>query len=195
MLKKKEVVYRYVLTEALEKRRYRFTQLEISRRFGFSLSTVNNSLKHLEGIGAIEKRARGFEIVDTKKALIFWASIRNLKKDIIYTTRAEKDVQKIEGEMPSEVVFTAYSAYYLKYNDAPADYSEVYVYYDRNRIDEIEERFPRKKGPPNIFVLEKDEFMPEDSLVPIPQMYVDLWNLKEWYAKDFLNALELRLFK
>ena len=25
------------------------------------------------------------------------------------------------------------------------------------------------------------------------QIFVDLWNLKEWYAKDYLNALERRL--
>jgi len=37
MLKKKEVVWRHILTEALERRRLSFTQLELSKRFGFSL--------------------------------------------------------------------------------------------------------------------------------------------------------------
>jgi len=27
----------------------------------------------------------------------------------------------------------------------------------------------------------------------LPLVYIDLWNLKEWYAKEFLNALEERL--
>jgi len=27
----------------------------------------------------------------------------------------------------------------------------------------------------------------------IAQIFVDLWNLKEWYAKDFLKAMEAKL--
>ncbi|MEM4359232.1 MAG: helix-turn-helix domain-containing protein [Candidatus Bilamarchaeaceae archaeon] len=195
MLKKKEVVYRYILTEALERKQLSFTQLSLSRMFGISLSTVSNALKPLEKIGAIEKRTRSFNIIDIRKALSFWATARNMAKDIVYSARSDLPVQKIEAGMPAEVVFTAYSGYRFLYNEAPADYGEIYVYADKKALEGIKERFPETKGPPNVFVLEKDAFMPEGNIAPIPQIYVDLWNLKEWYARDYLVALERRLFK
>jgi len=192
---KKEVIYRYILTEAIERKQLSFTQLSLSKKFRFSLSTVNNALKPLEAMGAVEKRTRSFNIIDLRKILILWATARNITKDIRYTTRSDLPVQKIEGGMPTDVVFTAYSAYRFLYNEAPADYGEVYVYADRKALEEINERFPKSKGPPNIFVLEKDEYMPSGNIAPIPQIYVDLWNLKEWYAKEYLDALERRMFK
>ncbi|MEM2909248.1 MAG: helix-turn-helix domain-containing protein [Candidatus Bilamarchaeaceae archaeon] len=195
MLKKKEVVYRYILTEALERKQLSFTQLSLSRMFGISLSTVSNALKPLEKIGAIEKRTRSFNIIDIRKALSFWATARNMAKDIVYSARSDLPVQKIEAGMPAEVVFTAYSGYRFLYNEAPADYGEIYVYADKKALEGIKERFPETKGSPNVFVLEKDAFMPEGNIAPIPQIYVDLWNLKEWYARDYLVALERRLFK
>jgi len=194
-MKKKEVLYRYILTEMLERKQLSFTQLSLSKKFGFSLSTVNNALKQLEAMGAVEKRTRSFNIIDLRKILILWATARNIAKDIRYTTRSDLPVQKIEGRMPTDAVFTAYSAYRFLYNEAPADYGEVYVYADGKALEEIKERFPKSKGPPNIFVLKKDEYMPSGNIVPIPQIYVDLWNLKEWYAKNYLDALERRLFK
>jgi hypothetical protein len=30
-------------------------------------------------------------------------------------------------------------------------------------------------------------------LAPIAQIFVDLWNIREWYAKDYLDALSRRL--
>lgn len=193
MLKKKEIVYREILSVALEKRQFSFTQLSLSKKFGFSLSTINNALKPLERIGAIEKRTRSFVIVDMKKALLYWASERNLRKDIIYSTRSDMPLMKIEGSMTANVVFSAFSAYRLHYDEAPADYGEVYVYADEGILEEIKERFPERKGPANVIVLEKDQFMPDKPIAPLPQIYVDLWNIREWYAKDYLDALSKRL--
>lgn len=193
MLKKKEIIYREILSIAIGEKQFRFTQLGLSKKYGFSLSTISNALKPLERIGAIEKHARSFALVDIRKAITYWASERNLKKDIIYSTRSALPVQKIEGSMPSGVLFTAFSAYRLKYDDAPADYGEVYVYAEKDTLEEIKERFPQAKGPPNILVLEKDGFMKERSFAPIPQVYVDLWNIREWYARDYLDALSRRL--
>jgi DNA-binding transcriptional MocR family regulator len=194
MLKKKEVIYRYILSQALEKKQLSFTQLQLSKNFNISLSTVNNALKPLERIGAIEKRTRSFEILDMKKALIFWASERKFNRDIVYRTRSDMPIMKIEGSMPDKIVFTAFSAYRLKYDEAPADYSEVYVYADKETLGEIKSRFPLKKGPANIIVLEKDPYMSDKPIIAVSQLYVDLWNIREWYAKDFLDALEKRLF-
>ena len=29
--------------------------------------------------------------------------------------------------------------------------------------------------------------------ITVAQIFVDLWNLKEWYAKDFLKAMEKKI--
>lgn len=194
MLKKKEIIYRDLCDGAL-KERFLFTQLELSKKFNFSLSTVNNALRPLEQMGAIRKKRRGFEVTDIKKLLLYWASVRTVWRDIVYTTRVELPVMKIEASVPPGSIFTAYSGYRIAYHEAPADYSEVYVYAPKKILDEMSRRFPKKEGPANLFVLEPDEFLVKSMAVsvPISQLYVDLWNMKEWYAKDFLSALERRI--
>ena len=139
-------------------------------------------------MGAVRINQRNFDVIDKKKILYYWASARNIEKDIVYKTRVEKKISKIESEMPSNVTYGAYSAYKFRFKDVPADYSEVYVYSDD--IEEIEKRFPKNNKQPNLFVLKKDTNMKE---ITVAQIFVDLWNLKEWYAKDFLKAMEKKI--
>jgi hypothetical protein len=139
-------------------------------------------------MNAIKIKQRGFDVIDKKKVLYYWASVRNLEKDVIYKTRVEEPVRKIESEMPSNIVYAGYSAYKFKFRDVPSDYSEVYAYSDN--LEDIKKRFPGKKGNPNLFILKKDKNMKN---MTIAQIFVDLWNLKEWYAKDFLNAIEVKI--
>ena len=195
MLKKNEWVYRHILILTMEKKATRFTQLELSKYFKISLSTVNNALEPLRRMGCITVQQRFFTITDTRKLLLYWATIRNIQRDLLYTTRMNASIKEIENLVPSDAVFTAYTAYKLLYKEAPADYSEVYFYIPQETLPEIKERFPKSKGPPNVFVLEGDPFLlnGKHPLVSGPQLYVDLWNLKEWYAQEFLTALEKRL--
>lgn len=191
-MKKKEFVYR----ELLEKKNQRITQLDLSKKLGISLSTVNNSLKPLIRIGAVETKLRSLEIKDKEKIIIHWANTRNLEKDIIYSTRVDLPIKKIENSIPENILFTAYSGFKFKYNDVPADYSEVYVYADEKTKKEIEKRFPPNKKTPNLFVICEDYHLRKlsgNNIVPAQQIFVDLWNLKEWYAKDFISELKKRL--
>lgn len=188
----KEIIYREILTQFLENKQTVFTQLALSKKFKFSLSTVNNALKPLVAIGAVHVKTRGFELSDAKKLLLYWATVRNLEKDILYSTRIELPVTELEKLVPSNAGFTAYSAYRLKFKDAPADYSELYFYVPENELGEVKRRFPKNKGPANVIVLKSDKFL-KKGIAPLPQVFVDLWNLKTWYAKDFVNALEERL--
>ncbi len=186
---KKELVYDYLLTEVIENKRRTFTQLEISKRFGFSLSTVSNALSPLASMGAVEKKARSFVLADPKKALYYWATMRKFEKDIVYRTRVELPVLELERLVPSSAAFTAYSAYRFTFKDAPADYSEVYFYVPENELNEVKKRFPLRKGPPNVFALigqGKDR-------VSKPLLFADLWNIRTWYAREFLQALEKRM--
>ena len=184
-MKRIEEVYREILFQSMEKKKNNLTQSYLANTLNVSLSVVNLALNPLRKMGAIKINQRNFDVVDKKKILYYWASARNIEKDIIYKTRAEKPVTKIESEMPNDVIYGAYSAYKFKFNDIPADYSEVYVY--SSDAKEIEKRFSKNNNNPNLFVLKKDNNMKETT---IAQIFVDLWNMKEWYARDFLKAIE-----
>lgn len=189
---KKEIVWREILHQAQQHGERRFTQQALARKFSLSLSTVFNALKVPRASGAIEVRGRGFRLRDFEKFLLLWATYRNVRKDIAYQTHTDLSVRAAEGALPAGVILGAYSAYRFTYHDAPADYDKVYVYADE--IDVIKKRFPPTKGYANIFVLKPDPFLHTyGHTTPPVQTFVDLWNLEDWYAKDFLNALKGRL--
>ena len=184
-MKRIEEVHREILFQSMENNRNNLTQSHLAKALNVSLSVINIALKPLKQMNAIRINQRSFDVIDKRKILYYWASTRNIEKDIIYKTRAEKAVSKIESEMPNDAVYAGYSAYKFKFKDVPADYSEVYAYSDN--AEEIKKRFPENKKNPNIFVLKKDRNMKK---ITIAQIFVDLWNLKEWYAKDFLKSME-----
>ncbi len=195
-MKKKELVYREILYKSMEMKKNFQTQLELSRELGLSLSTINSAVRQLARFGGIEILKQGFRLMDAEKIATFWASARSVQKDITYATRANMQVSEIEKNMPSGAIYTAYSGFKFQKNNTPADYSEVYVYADNETLLEIKARFPEAKGPANLIVLKSDDRLgkiSKNSIAPIAQIYVDLWNLKEWYAKEFRNELEKQI--
>src|SRR3989344_2544820 len=103
-MKKIETVYREILYKAIEEKNRTLTQSNIAKTLKISLSTVNHSLKPLREMGAIKIGLRIFKVLDIKKILYYWASIRSLNKDIIYSTRVDKPVYKIESNMPDDII-------------------------------------------------------------------------------------------
>lgn len=202
---KKEIIWREILYQAIEKKKIKFTPLDrkhltgftqkdLAKKFGFSLSTVFNALKIPRASGAIEVKGRGFLLRDKEKFLQIWATFRNLEKDIIYKTHSDFSVAKIEGLMPPKIIYGGFSAFLKKFKQTPADYDKVYIYANEKELKEVKKRFPKKKGYENLIVLKKDSFLSSyGQITPVVQIYVDLWNLKEWYAKDFLNKLKEKL--
>ncbi len=194
-MKKKEIIIREIITQILLKNK-KITQLGLAKKLNVSLSTVNNAIRPLVQLGTVEAKRRGLFVRDIKKSLIYLASIRNLKKDIIYQTYSPLSAEEIEKSLPEGTLFTAFSAYKFLYEDVPADYSEVYAYADEKSLLEIKKRFPEKKGPRNIFILKADDSLfklSKQGIVPLAQLFIDLWNIKQWYAKEFLDALEKRM--
>ena len=189
-MNKVESVYRELLYNAIEKENKKLTQSYLAKTLKVSLSTVNLALKPLSRMNAVRIKRMGFDVIDVKKILYYWASMRNVEKDIIYQTRVEEPVAEIEKQMPDDAVFTAFSAYKFKFKDVPADYSEVYVY----GSEEIKKRFKENNKMPNLFVLRKDNAIEKyGKTATIANLFVDLWNLRQWYAKDFLKALEVKI--
>jgi len=192
---KKEIIWREILFQAIENKKIEFTQKELAQKYGFSLSTVFNALKIPRSVSALEGK-RGLKVRDIEKFLHLWATFRNLKKDIIYQTNIPKPVRAIEGEMSPSAIFGAYSAFVKKHKTAPADYDKVYIYLPENKISEIKIRCPCRKGYSNLMVLRADFWLKNfGKLTSDCQTFVDLWNLPEWYAKDFLNALKDKILK
>ena len=143
-MKKKEIIWRYILSEALKKRQFIFTQKNLAETFNISTCTVFNALKAPRQLSAIEVTGRFFRLKSIEKLLLLWATHRNLGSDIIYATHVGKSAREIEGLMPPNVIFGAFSAYRFAHNEAPADYDQVYVYADK--LDEIKKRFPKNTG-------------------------------------------------
>ena len=191
MITKKEIIWREILVKATKREQLEFTQKNLAQKFGFSVSTVFNALNTPRSQGAVKVTGRNFRVVDAEKLLYIWATQRNLEKDVIYKTFFSASAKEIEGLMPPDVVFGAYSAYVHKLGNAPADYDKVYVYAGDHELLELKNRFPKTKGNPNVFILQKDNFLePENGVTPAVQIFVDLWNIKDWYAREFLNKLK-----
>lgn len=199
-MKKQEILFRVIACEYLRGKKS-FTQLELARDTGISLSTVNLAISNLSKVNAIKVMQRSFSVISLERLLMFWTAHRNLARDVSYSTNVDDSVKGVEGSMPDGIAFTAYTAYKLLYNDVPADYSEVYVYAGQESLKEIQKRFAYKKGIPNLFVLEADAILSREisehklshSSVCPAQAFVDLWNIKAWYANDFVSALKTRL--
>ena len=188
-MKKKEWVYREILYQTLEKKENFITQKFLSEKCKVSIGNVNHAIEPLESMNAIEKKPKGFRVIEAKKILLYWASIRNLNRDIVYETFAKNSVMDIEKSMP-QVLFTAYSCFKFKFNSVPSDYSEVLIYGNKK---EIMDRFPPEQGKHNVIVLQPDTHLMQFKEIPISQLFADLWNLNTWYAQEFLKALEVKI--
>ncbi len=177
------------------------TQAGVSKTSGISVSAVNRLAKELNSLSIIDVGRREFKIMDFERLLVFWATHRRLQRDIVYSTRVDMDIGKIEGSMPVGIAFTAFTDYKLIVGEPPADYSEVYVYSTEKALDTIIGRFPPKKGIKNLFIIKTDRRLAgmierkelKKDCVGIPQMFVDLWNIRAWYAREFTNRLIYRL--
>ncbi len=191
-MKRKEEVYLYILQNY---KKGKITQQGIGKALGISLSTVNNALAPLKKMQAVEIKPRQLVVRDSEKISTYWATIRKLDKDVIYSTRVNMNVNEIENSLPPGIIYTAFSGYKFLFKDVPADYSEVYVYCTEKKLGEIKKRFPLLKGPPNLFMLQSNEFLEKfKNIAPPHLLFVDLWNVKGWYARDFLNALREKLW-
>ncbi len=191
-MKKIEIIWRELLNSVLENKVRRFEQKALAQKFGFSTSTVFQALKVPRQMGAVRVTGRYFVLEDPEKLLYHWASTRNIESDILASLKVSEPILEIEAKMPPKVIFGAYSAARMTLTTPPADYDKIYIY--SNDIEKIKERFEIKKGNANLFVLKSDKFLLDYGQTTIlAQTFVDLWNLKDWYAREYVKAIKEKI--
>lgn len=188
-----EYIWRELLDRVIEKKHPEFTMIELSKKYSLSTSVVNHALIPLKELNIIKINKTSSKVIDWERLLFFWATRRSLKKDIIYQTFSPLSVYDREGLMPADVISTAYTAFRYFFKKTPADYNNVYFY--SNNLKTIIKRFPKNKRPPNIFILKPDPYLIKSKKISLAQLFVDLWNLPEWYAKDFQEVTLLEIKK
>lgn len=180
-----ETLWHHLLWSALDEGQFHLTQKSLADYFGYSLSTVNLAYKKI-GEAGVNK--------DVKKLLYFWATHRSFKKDIIYKTHVDLPILEIEGMIPDGAILGCYTAAKNILNEPPADYSKVFFYFDEDKLDIVKKRYPSAKGNNNLFILKTYSKQKDyGNVTTLPQTFVDLWNLSDWYAKDFVAALERKI--
>lgn len=194
MVRKTDRVLREILYRVYERNEPFMSQKSLAQACGLSMDTVNRLVAKLNQFRAIKKKPLGFRVINPKKVLSYWASTRNLARNIVYSTYSPDPVPKIEDELPPGSIFTAYSGYRLKFGRTPIHYEEVFVYADP---DGVRRKFPESKVERrNLFVLRTDPHLGrvgKDRAVPLAQLYVDLWQIGGAKADRFILELEKRL--
>ena len=193
---KKEVTWREILIQARLHKKTIFTQKGLADGFGFSVSTVFNALKAVRAANIISVSGRNFRLESYQKLLYLWATARAFQKEILFSAYVESDAKKIESLIPAGAEFGLYSAASHIYKIEPADYDHIYLYASGQELEKVLERFPGanvKSKNPNLIILKKDAWLDRYGEFSLEQIFVDIWNAPEWYAKDFLRKIEEKL--
>ena len=187
-MQKIEFIWRHLLDKYLESRQSFFRQQDLAARFHLSSSTVNLAVKPLRELGAIKVGGRGFEILNPDKILYHWASHHRLVPQI--QLRVNLPILEIEGRLPDGTIPTAYTAVREHFGEPPADYDKVHCYHPHPTV--IASRFETEiiPGPSNLFILQSDSFL---SSLSLSQLFVDLWQLSDWYSTDFVNLVKSKI--
>jgi hypothetical protein len=190
-MKKIETIYHYLLYQAIEKTQFQHTQAGLAELFRFSTSTINLALAKPTAIGAVRKSGKFFVVADPLKLLYLAATFRNLAKDIIYHTTSTLTIHELEGLAPPATIFGGYSAASQILVEPPADYSSLYLYTDSSDLHTIKSRYPSTTaGSTQVVILQKPTHIQATAHTSLPPTFIDIWNMSDWYAHDFITALE-----
>jgi len=194
-MRKEERILREILT-GIKEGKERFFQKDISKVCNVSIGLVNKVIKKLEFQGSVQRGGRGFSVIDANKILFYWATKRRIKEEVSEKYYIKSSVENIEKTLPNCVIFTAFSGWRLLTGRVPADYREVYVFVPKGS-EEVMRLWLKgnkpSKGPENLFIIyTDDEHLIKNSkknIVPVPQIFVDLYSVGGISSKYFLNDI------
>jgi hypothetical protein len=186
------MVWRHLLVAAFDHGIRRSSLTRLSAELDLPVTTIHKALERPRAIGVVRGSASGLRVLDPKRLQLMWAAVRNLDRDVVYTTRIPIAVSEIEARLPASAIPTAYTAFVQhEGRNLVADYEQVVVYANAN---EVRRRFPPHRGQVNLVVLEPDPLLSQYGRVaPRCQVYADLFNLPTWQAQRFLEALDHEL--
>ena len=192
MITRTEMVWRHLLVAAFDQGIRRSSLTQLSAELDLPVSTIHKALERPRAIGSVRGSPGGLRVLDPKRLQLLWAAQRDLDRDIVYATRVPMTVGDIEARLPISAIPTAYTAFVRHAGrNLVADYEQVVVYAD---VNEVRRRFPRRRGQPNLLILEPDPLLSRyGSVAPRCQVYADLFNLPTWQAQRFLEALDREL--
>jgi hypothetical protein len=102
--------------------------------------------------------------------------------------------------LPPGLVLTSFAGFVARYGDEPAPFSVARAYVgadDQATLAELRRRFSESPdaGAATLIVHEADSVMARNlpDIVGPAQLYVDLWMEADFFASDYLRALEGRL--
>ena len=194
-MKKIETIWHHILQNAVSERAFKHTQKAIAEKFGYSVSTVHHALRIPSEIGAVRKSGKFFVLQDFTKLLYYWASVRSLKRDTLIVLQCDESMRELEGRALPNSIFGGYAAATHHLVEPPADYSKTIFYIKEKEISNFEHRFAGKKDKNgNVIALKMpDALSGARPYTSLPWTFVDLWNMHDWYARDFCKALEEKM--
>lgn len=194
-MKKAERIYREILINVLNNK-LSFTQSEISKNCQVALGYVNEVIKNLEQIKALQIMQRSFKIIDPSRILMHWAVIRKINNEAV-SFSIDLSVEELEKTIPGVALFTAFSAWKFLKKRVPADYREVYIYVhekDKKIFDLwLSKQKTNKNKLPNLYIIySKDNHLFKNSknnIVPIPQIAADIYSISNISSKYFFSEI------
>lgn len=186
------MVWRHLLVAANDSGIRRSSLTKLSAELELPVSTIHKALERPRAIGAVQGSAGGLRVLDPRRLQLMWAASRDLRRDLVYTTRVPMAIREIEARLPTSAIPTAYTAFVQhEGRNVVADYEQVVVYADGNELRRL---FPPRPGQANLLVLEPDHLLRRyGKVAPTCQVYADLFNLPTWQAQRFLETLDRQL--
>ena len=196
---KREIVWRQIADDVLEDRRTTFHQRELAAELGMSPGNVHLALEPLRAVGAARVVGKNLVVRDVRKILLLWAARRQPSRPLAAFTSMEhaRDLGRV---LPPGLALTSFAGFVARYGDEPAPFSVARAYVrpdDEATLVELRRRFNESPdvGAATLIVHAADSVLARNlpEIVGPAQLYVDLWGEADFFASDYLRALEGRL--
>ncbi len=196
---KREILWRQIADDVLENRRTTFRQRELAVELGMSPGNVHLALEPLRAVGAASVVGKNLVVRDVRKILLLWAARRQPSRPLAAFTSMEhaRDLVRV---LPTGLALTSFAGFVARYGDEPAPFSVARAYVrpdDQATLVELRRRFNESPdvGAATLIVHEADSALARNlpEIVGPAQLYVDLWAEADFFASDYLRALEGRL--
>ena len=195
---KRELVWRQLCDAVLAGSAESFHQRALAHELGMSVGNVNLALAPLRAIGAVDVVGKRLVVRDVKKILLAWAANRERPVPLGLFAPGNSPEETLRV-LPPGVALTSFAGYVVAFGDRPAPFSAIRGYVtpgDQATVAELGRRFAPTDDPAaaTITTYEADPVMAAalPAVVSPAQLYVDLWNEADFFASDYLRALETR---